>query len=158
MKPKKQALTRCDDLFRMRLEQMLDQHHALYQLAEKIDWSVVEEQFDQLYSEAGRPAIAIRLMVGPHYLKHTFNESDETVVARWVENPYWQYFCGEEYCRHELPIDPSQMTRFRKRIGEAGCEFMLSVTVVAGISTQTVSQTSLTVVNVDSTVQEKAIR
>ena len=136
---------------------MLDQHHALYQLAEKIDWPVVEERFDQLYSEAGRPAIAIRLMVGLHYLKHTFNESDETVVARWVENPYWQYFCGEEYFRHELPIDPSQMTRFRKRIGEAGCEFMLSLTVVAGISTQTVSQTSLTVVNVDSTVQEKAI-
>ena len=117
---------------------MLDQHHALYQLAEKIDWSVVEEQFDQLYSEAGRPAIAIRLMVGLHYLKHTFNESDETVVARWVENPYWQYFCGEEYFRHELPIDPSQMTRFRKRIGKAGCEFMLSLTVVAGIRSQTV--------------------
>ncbi|SDY93407.1 transposase, partial [Nitrosomonas sp. Nm33] len=157
MKPKKQEPTPCDDLFRMRLEQMLDQRHELYRLAGKIDWSVVEERFDRLYSDEGRPAIPIRLMVGLHYLKHTFNESDETVVERWVENPYWQYICGEEYFRHELPIDPSQMTRFRDRIGEAGCEFMLSLTVVAGIATQTVSKTSLTAVNVDSTVQEKAI-
>ncbi len=156
MKPKKQAHTPCDDLFRMRLEQILHQRHELYRLAGKIDWSAVEERFDQLYSEEGSPAIAIRLMVGLHYLKHTFNESDETVVARWVENPYWQYFCGEEYFRHELPIDPSQMTRFRNRIGEAGCEFMLSLTIVAGIATQTVSQTSLTAVNVDSTVQLKS--
>ncbi len=49
-------------------------------------------------------------MVGLHYLKHAFNESDESVVARWVENPYWQYCCGEEFFRHKLPIDPSQMT------------------------------------------------
>ncbi|SDX90867.1 transposase, IS5 family [Nitrosomonas sp. Nm33] len=107
MKPKKQEPTPCDDLFRMRLEQMLDQRHELYRLAGKIDWSVVEERFERLYSDEGRPAIPIRLMVGLHYLKHTFNESDETVVERWVENPYWQYFCGEEYFRHELPIDPS---------------------------------------------------
>lgn len=96
-------------------------------------------------------------MVGLHYLKHTFNESDETVVARWVENSYWQYLCGEEYFRHTLPIDPSQMTRFRNRIGEQGCEFMLSLTVSTVIRTKTVAAASLTVVNVDTTVQDKAI-
>ncbi|PTQ76178.1 transposase-like protein DUF772 [Nitrosospira multiformis] len=58
--------------------------------------------FGGLYAEEGRPGIAIRLMVGLHYLKHAFNESDESVVALWVENPYWQYFCGEEYFRHAL--------------------------------------------------------
>jgi IS5 family transposase len=96
-------------------------------------------------------------MVGLHYLKHAFNESDETVVARWVENPYWQHLCGEEYFRHTLPIDPSQMTRFRHRIGEAGCEFMLGLTVRAGLATRAVSLISLAVVNVDTTVQDKAI-
>ena len=80
----------------MRLEQILDQRHALYRLAGKIDWAAVEERFGTLYSEEGRPGIPIRLMVGLHYLKHAFNESDETVVDRWVENPYWQHFCGEE--------------------------------------------------------------
>ena len=157
MKPKKQESSACDDLFRMRLEQILDQRHVLYRLAGKIDWNAVEERFGGLYAEAGRPGIPIRLMVGLHYLKHAFNESDETVVERWVENPYWQHFCGEEYFRHEMPIDPSQMTRFRDRIGEDGCEFMLGVTVRTGLETGTVRRASLAVVNVDTTVQDKAI-
>lgn len=157
MKPKKQETSACDDLFRMRLEQILDQRHTLYRLAGKVDWNAVEARFGGLYAEEGRPGIPIRLMVGLHYLKHAFNESDETVVARWVENPYWQYFCGEEYFRHTLPIDPSQMTRFRHRIGETGCEFMLGLTVRAGLATRAVSLTSLAVVNVDTTVQDKAI-
>jgi len=142
---------------RMRLEQILDQRHALYRLAGKIDWAAVEKRFGALYSEEGRPGIPIRLMVGLHYLKHAFNESDETMVDRWVENPYWQHFCGEEYFRHEMPINPSQMTRFRDRIGEEGCEFMLGLTVVAGIETKTVSKASAAIVNVDTTVQDKAI-
>lgn len=157
MKPKKQAASTCDDLFRMRLEQILDQRHVLYRLAGKIDWNAVEVRFGGLYAEAGRPGIPIRLMVGLHYLKHAFNESDETVVERWVENPYWQHFCGEEYFRHEMPIDPSQMTRFRDRIGEDGCEFMLGLTVRTGLETGTVRRASLAVVNVDTTVQDKAI-
>jgi IS5 family transposase len=157
MRPKKQERSGCDDLFRMRLEQMLDQRHALYRLAGMIDWAAVEGRFGGLYAEEGRPGIPIRLMVGLHYLKHTFNESDEAVVERWVENPYWQHFCGEEYFRHEMPINPSQMTRFRDRIGEDGCEFMLGITVLAGIETKTVAKASLAVVNVDTTVQDKAI-
>lgn len=157
MKPRKQESSTCDDLFRLRLEQLLDQRHVLYRLAGKIDWNAVEERFGGLYAEAGRPGIPIRLMVGLHYLKHAFNESDETVVERWVENPYWQHFCGEEYFRHELPIDPSQMTRFRHRIGEDGCEFMLGLTVRTGLATRAVLRTSLSVVNVDTTVQDKAI-
>ena len=59
-------------------------------------------------------------MVALQLLKHTCNVSDEEVVATWVENPYWQYFCGEQYFCHESPIDPSLMTGFRKRIGQAG--------------------------------------
>lgn len=136
---------------------MLNQRHALYKLASQIDWSAAEEQFGNLYSEEGRPGISIRLMVGLHYLKHTYNLSDEEVVAHWAENSYWQHFCGETYFQHQLPIDPSQMIRFRKRIGEAGCEFMLGLTIYVGIATRTVSASSLAVVNVDTTVQEKAI-
>ena len=157
MKPKKQERSGCDDLFRMRLEQLLDQRHALYRLAGTIDWAAVEARFGELYAEEGRPGLPIRLLVGLHYLKHAFNESDETVVERWVENPYWQHFCGEEYFQYERPIDPSQMTRFRARIGEDGCEFMLGITVQAGIETKTVAKASLVVVNVDTTVQDKAI-
>src|SRR5215207_9557593 len=117
MKPKKSTIDVQEDLFRLRLDQLLDQRHELYRLANKIDWSPFEAQFGLLYSDEGRPAIPIRLMVGLHYLKHLFNESDESVVARWVENPYWQYFCGLCYMQHELPIDPSSLSRWRKRVG-----------------------------------------
>ncbi len=157
MKPRKPESSPHEDLFRMKLEQLINQRHELCRLARVIDWQRCEAQFGALYAEEGRPGIPVRLMVGLHYLKHAFNESDESVVARWVENPYWQYFCGEEYFSHRLPIDPSQMTRFRQRIGESGCEWLLSLTVRAGLDTETLKPSSLSVVNVDTTVQEKAI-
>jgi hypothetical protein len=96
-------------------------------------------------------------MAGLHYLKHAFGLSDEAVVKGWVENPYWQYFCGEEYFQHRLPIDPSQMTRFRSRLGPSGCETLLELTITAGLATQTVKPASFRQVTVDTTVQEKAI-
>jgi transposase, IS5 family len=157
MKPRKPESSPHDDLFRMKLEQLINQRHELCRLARVIDWQHCEVQFGALYAEEGRPGIPVRLMVGLHYLKHAFNESAESVVARWVENPYWQYFCGEEYFSHRAPIDPSQMTRFRQRIGESGCEWMLGLSVRAGLATQVVKLSSLRVVNVDTTVQEKAI-
>jgi len=89
MKPRKLEPSRHDDLFRMKLDQLINQRHELCQLAAVIDWQHCEEQFGALYAEEGRPGIPVRLMVGLHYLKHAFNESDESVVARWVENPYW---------------------------------------------------------------------
>ncbi len=110
-------------LFEIRLSQLLDNSHQLYRLANAIDWSEFDSAFGNLYSpDQGRPAKPTRLMVGLHYLKFTFNMSDEEVVARWVENPYWQYFCGGEYFEHELPIDPSLMTKWRNRIKSEGME------------------------------------
>src|SRR5262245_24613230 len=35
-------------------------------------------------------------MAGLAILKHTYDLSDEALCDRWVENPYFQYFCGEE--------------------------------------------------------------
>lgn len=69
-------------MFRLRLDQMLNQRHAMYKLASQIDWNASEVKFGDLYSEAGRPGIPIRLMVGLHYLKHTYNLSDEVAVAQ----------------------------------------------------------------------------
>ena len=66
---------------------------------------------------------------GLHYLKHAFNESDESVVGRFLENPYWQYFCGFEYFQHELPLDPSSLVRWRKRLGPERLEKMLVQTL-----------------------------
>ena len=146
------------DLFRQELSNLIDLRHPLVQLSQKIDWQSCETRFVGLYAAGvGRPAHPIRLMVGLQLLKHTCNVSDEEVVASWVENPYWQYFCGEQYFRHDLPIDPSLMTGFRKRIGQAGCEFILGLTLSAGLATHTVAKSSLAIVNVDTTVQDKAV-
>ena len=146
------------DLFRQELSNLIDLRHPLVQLSQKIDWQSCETRFVGLYAAGvGRPAHPIRLMVGLQLLKHTCNAAGEEVVASWVENPYWQYFCGEQYFRHDLPIDPSLMTGFRKRIGQAGCEFILGLTLSAGLATKTVAKSSLAIVNVDTTVQDKAV-
>ena len=96
-------------------------------------------------------------MVGLTYLKHTYNLSDEAVCERWVENPYWQFFCGFDYLQHQLPIDPSSLTRWRERIGTAGMERLLAATVEAALAAGAVKPTSLERVTVDTTVQPKAI-
>jgi IS5 family transposase len=96
-------------------------------------------------------------MVGMHYLKHTFNESDESVVERFVENAYWQYFCGYEYFQHEFPIDPSSMTRWRKRVGPEGMKKLLSETLETAKRRKEAKPHHFEKVNVDTTVQEKAV-
>lgn len=158
MKPRETEKSGAEDLFRERLENLIDLRHRLVKLAEAFDWPVFEEAFGALYdADQGRPGVPIRLMVGLQYLKHAFDRSDEEVGLEWLENPYWQYFCGEEYFQHRLPIDPSQMTRFRQRIGAAGCELMLQQTVAVGLKTKTITRRSFASVTVDTTVQEKAV-
>ena len=76
---------------------LVSPQHPLYQLAEALDWRRFESEFGALYAEdVGRPGLPTRLMVGLHYLKYLFDESDESVVEKFVENPYWQFFCGGE--------------------------------------------------------------
>ncbi len=157
MRPKKQERSLSDDLFRHRLDNILDCRHALYRLAGLIEWDSFDRAFGRLYRERGRPGTPTRLMVGLSYLKHAFDLSDEEVVERWIENPYWQWFCGFEYFQHALPIDPSSMTRWRQRIGADGMEGLLVETVRAGLESGAVKPSSLERVNVDTTVQPKAI-
>jgi IS5 family transposase len=96
-------------------------------------------------------------MVGLHYLKHLYQLSDEDVVQQWVENPYWQYLCGSKYFEHALPIHPTSMTRWRKKIEAAGAEQMLAETIAAGLDVKAIRVQSLQRVVVDTTVQERAV-
>jgi transposase, IS5 family len=147
-----------DDLFRARLSQQIDRRHPLVRLAGLIDWGVFEDRFGQLYHpQVGRPGIPIRLMVGLSYLQHTFGLSDEAVVARWVENPYSQAFCGFDYLQLKLPIDPSSLVRWRRRIGQDGVELLLQATIAAATQAEAVKEQSLERISVDTTVQPKAI-
>lgn len=158
MRPKAPERPDPDDLFRARLSNQLDRKHPLVRLAGLIEWPRFESAFGALYHEtAGRPGKPTRLMVGLTYLKHTYNLSDEQVCERWVENPYWQFFCGFDYLQHQLPIDPSSLTRWRERLGPAGMELLLAETVEAAKASGAVKPSSLERVTVDTTVQPKAI-
>lgn len=146
------------ELFGARLSELLNPEHPLYVLAERMDWPEFDAAIDPCYAEElGRPGVNTRLMVGLLYLKHAFNESDESVVARWVENPYWQFFCGCQYMQHELPIDPSSLSRWRKRVGAERLEKLLETTIHAALAMKAMRPQELQKVNVDTTVQEKAI-
>jgi IS5 family transposase len=160
MKPKKSAIQdRQQELFRVELSRIIDHGHSLIKLAAVVEWDQLEKVFGETYCpDNGRAAISTRLMVALHYLKYTHNLSDDDVVAGWVENPYWQYFSGMKYFEHEVPIHPSSMTRWRKRIGEAGAEQLLKQTLEAGLKLNAIKQFQLKRINVDTTVQEKEVR
>ncbi len=145
-------------LFQSRLDQILNPDHPLFKLANQIAWQVFADEFGALYVEnAGRPGKPIRLLVGLHYLKYTYGESDESVVERFVENPYWQYFCGCEYFQHEIPLEASSLTRWRKRVGAGGMEKLLRETVETAKRGKLLMERDVERVTIDTTVQEKAI-
>ena len=122
MKPSRKVSSGIEDLFRSRFENIINLRHELVVLGGRIAWTFFDETYEALYSEEGRPGVPTRLMVGLHILKHMFDLSDEEVCERWVYDPYFQCFCGEEYFQHELPMERSSMTRWRDRIGPEGLE------------------------------------
>ena len=127
--------------------------HELVVLAKRIDWISVEKDFSIYYPYLGRPAVPIRKMVGSMLLKQMYNLGDETFVARWIENPYWQYFCGETFFQYDKPFDPSEFVHFRKRIGEVGAQKILKLSISLFDSKEVHEKEVL----IDTTVQEKNI-
>lgn len=134
------------------LKEQLNPRHPLYQLSTTIDWKTVEADFQSYYVDFGRPAKPIRLMVALLILKQLDNLSDESVVAKWVENPYYQYFSGETQFQWAMPCDPSDLVHFRHRVGKEGIGkiFRLSVQLQGKDAKQKA-------VSIDTTVQEKNI-
>lgn len=146
------------DLFRQRLENIIDLRHELVKLSQIVDWQSLEADFKQYYRmDFGRPGETIRLMAGLVLLKDMKGSSDEEVCATWRENPYFQYFCGEEFFQHRLPVEPPSLSIFRKRIGEKGMERLLQETIKIGLETGTIKKKDLARVTVDTTAQEKAV-
>ncbi|MCK4360218.1 MAG: IS5 family transposase [Bacteroidales bacterium] len=142
------------NIFKIPLNQFINLDHQLCLLSKKIDWDKVEEDFSQYYcADNGRPSIPIRKIVGVILLMRTYNQSDENVVERWKENPYWQYFCGETYFQYQQPFDPTELIKFRQRIGESGAEKILSLSINLFVKKEIEEKEVL----IDTTVQEKNI-
>jgi IS5 family transposase len=140
------------NMFKIQLKELVSSEHSLIILSHKIDWESIDKELEVYYSKEGRPSVPTRTMVGLLMLKSMFNESDETLIPRWIENPYWQYFCGEQFFRHDQPCDPSDLVHFRKRIQKQGHEYLLKVSAeLHGPASQD------EMVTIDTTVQEKDI-
>ncbi len=132
--------------------------HELVKLAGLIDWEFFEREWAGFFpSGTGRPATQPRLLAGLMYLQHLYGLSDDAIVARWVENPYFQHFTGEIFFQHQPPIHPSSLSRWRDRIGDEGAEWLLTKTIEAGRSSGVVDDDSLSRVSIDTTVMEKNI-
>ena len=146
------------ELFRPALEQIIDMGHPLVRLAAELDWAFLEKRFGIVYRAGpGQPPLPTRLIAGLLILKHMHNLSDEVLCARWVENPYFQFFCGEVVFRHELPFDRSSLSRWRKRLGEEQLAALLQESLSVAHRSGALQTKDLERVVVDTTVQEKAV-
>lgn len=143
------------EMFKTVLSNLVHPDHELCQLARKINWDQLEKDLAPYYAQVGRPAVPVRTIVGLILLKQIYNLGDETVMERWLENPYWQYFCGEVYFQYRLPFDPSDFVHFRKRMGEEGMKRIFQESI--HLFSKDELKQEVKEVRIDTTVQEKNI-
>jgi IS5 family transposase len=156
MRPKQHETTGSGDLFRARLDQIINMKHELVQLAGKIDWAWIDSEIAPLYSERGRPGIETRFVIGLLMLKHMFGLSDEAVCERWVCDPYFQYFTGEEFFQHAFPHERSDLSHWRKRLSSK-LDRLLAESLRVAHEAGALRSRDLARVNVDTTVQPKNV-
>jgi IS5 family transposase len=158
MRPKERRESGQGDLLRSRLDAIIDMEHALVKLARTIDWRFLEQRFGAVYDDQpGRPPLPTRLMAGLAILKHTYDLSDEVLCERWLENPYYQFFCGEEFFQHRLVFDRSSLTRWRQRMGEEKLQALLQESLSVATKTEAIKPADLNRIIVDTTVQPKNV-
>ncbi len=158
MKPRERRDRGQGDLLRSRLDAILDMSHTLAVLARKVDWAFLEQRFGAAYRDGpGQPPLPTRLMAGLTILKYTHDLSDEELSARWVENPYYQLFCGEEFFQHKLVLDRSSLTRWRQRMGEEKMKTLLQESLSIAVKTEAIKPSELSEVIVDTTVEPKNV-
>lgn len=156
MRPSKKVPDGSGDLFRARLDQIINMKHELVRLADAIDWEWIDEELSVFYRDTGRPAVPTRFMVGLLLLKHIYRLSDEGVCERWVHDPYFQYFCGETFFQHELVHERSGLSHWRKRIG-AKLEVLLAESLRIAHDVGALKKDDLARITVDTTVQPKNV-
>jgi IS5 family transposase len=156
MRPRKPEKNGSSDLFRARLDQVINMRHELVRLADAIDWDWLDSELADRFSDSGRPGTETRFMVGLLLLKHIYALSDEGVCERWVYDPYFQYFTGEEFFQHRFPHERSGLTHWRQRIGDR-LEVLLQESLRVAHDTGALKKDDLARISVDTTVQPKNV-
>jgi IS5 family transposase len=156
MRPRQHKTTEEGDLFRARLDQIINLKHELVALAGKLDWAWIDSEIAALYSDKGRPGIETRFVIGLLLLKHIYGLSDEGVCERWVHDPYFQHFTGEEFFQHVFPHERSDLSHWRKRLGDK-LELLLAESLRVAHESGALRTRDMARVTIDTTVQPKAI-
>ncbi len=156
MRPSKKGAESSGDLFRARLDQIINMKHALVRLADELDWDWLDAELAGCFADQGRPGTEVRFMIGLLLLKHIYGLSDEGVCERWVHDPYFQHFTGEAFFQHELPHERSGLSHWRKRIGDK-LEVLLAESLRIAHDVGALKKDDLARVTVDTTVQPKNI-
>src|SRR6201996_8618362 len=158
MRPRERRESGQRALFKARLDQIVDMSHPLAKLARAVDWAFLERSFGEVYNDGpGQPPLPTRCMAGLAILKHTHALSDEVLCECWIENPYYQLFCGEEFFQHKLPFDRSSMTRWRQRMGEEKLAALMQESLATATRAGAAKPADFTKIVIDTTVQPKAV-
>lgn len=145
-------------LFQSRLSEILDPCDKLRLLADLTDWKSLEDNLEPYFkSDRSAPAKPVRLVAGVLMLQHMSGLSDEHVIMGWVQNPYWQYFCGYDYLQWTFPLDSSSLSRWRKRLGKEGLQKILQATLRVALDLKIVKEASFENVIIDTTVMAKNV-
>ncbi len=156
MRPSKKEPEGSGDLFRARLDQIINMRHELVRLADELDWDWIDEQVADCFAAEGRPGTETRFMIGVLLLKQIYRLSDEGVWERWVHDPYFQYFTGETYFQHKIPHERSGLSHWRGRLGDK-LELLLAESLRVAHATGALKMKDLERVTVDTTVQPKNV-
>lgn len=158
MKPRKTEDQFQPELLKIQLIHLVDMNHSLIQLADKFNWTKIDELCGEKFcKDNGRPALPSRMVVGLLLLKQMNDLSDEEVCAKFIENPYFQYFCGNRYFEHKIDLTSESLTNWRKRLGNEIFDQILVETISLGLAEEVISPKELSEVISDTTVQEKNI-
>jgi IS5 family transposase len=144
------------DLFRARLDQIINMRHELVKLGAAIDWEWIDGELAGAFAENGRPGVPTRFMIGLLLLKHVFDLSDEAVCERWVHDPYFQHFTGEEFFQHTFQHERSTLSHWRGRIGDR-LNLLLAESLRVAHAAGALKTGDLARVTVDTTVMPKAV-
>ena len=158
MKPRKIEDQFQPELLKVQLIHLIDMSHSLVQLADKFNWAKIDELCSKKFcKDNGRTALPSRLVVGLLVLKQMNDLSDEEVCTKFIENPYFQYFCGNKYFEHKIGLTSESLSNWRKRLGIKLFEQILVETIAMGLAEEVISPKELSEVISDTTVQEKNI-
>ena len=136
-----------------RLDEIIDSDHALAKLNSAIDWRLLEGRLGPIQGvpSEGRPS-QTRATVGLAILRQLYELTDDVLCDRWLENPYYQLLCGEQFFQHSLPYDRVVLLAGLRRLGPDKLRTLMRAGLSGGVGISPVEIPELSRLGVDSDI------